>query len=126
MNQEKYYERPPGVGSREGSLKETFDNSSGSFYEYPLEVWDEKTCKKWSKHNPADYWGARGPKGQINHHSSHYAEYGQIRYFNGGCVREGKWYQGEARPLPIINEKYEFYHLHSWGLIIRLKQLTRK
>ena len=98
------------------------DNYPKTYYEYPQETWDEKTCRKWSKHNPADHWGNRRPRGLINHIGSHEAEYGQVHEYNGGCVREGKWYQGELRPLPIIHEKYEFYPLQTWGLTIRLKQ----
>lgn len=97
------------------------------YYEYPQETWDEKTCKKWAKYSPpADHWGNKDPKGLINHVGSHGAEYGQVRKYNGGCVREGKWYPGEIRPLPVIHEDYEFYYLNSWGLMIRPKTEGRK
>lgn len=126
MAEEKYYEYPPGVDSKKGSLKRTFDNQDETYYRYPQETWDEKTCKKWSRHSLPDNWGNREPKGLINHIGSHRVEYGQVREYNGGCIREGKWYQGEIRPLPIIHEKYEFYHLTNWGLTIRLKQIKEE
>jgi len=93
-----------------------------TYYEYPQETWDEKTCEKWANYAPKDPWGNKPPKGLINNIGSHRAEYGQVHEYNGGCMREERWYDGEIRPLPLIHEDYEFFYLNSWGTTIRRKQ----
>ena len=93
-----------------------------TFYVHPQETWDEKTCKKWANKPRAYYGDRRSPKGLISPCSSAYAVYGKILEYNGGCVREGKWYHGEFNPLPVIDEKYEFEDMFSWGIVIKLKQ----
>lgn len=84
------------------------------FYTYPQETWTAAQCEKACKHSA---YG--GPKGLIASSSAPYAGYGTCIRFNGGCVREGKWYAGEQRPLPIIPEGYYFERVSSWGLFIR-------
>ena len=48
--------------------------------------------------------------------------FGEIRY-NGGCERDGEWWQGENRPLPKIAEGFEIVVVLSWGWrIVKKKQ----
>lgn len=84
------------------------------FYTHPQETWTVKQCEKMIKQR---LYG--GPKGMVCADSSPYVNYGSCVRFNGGCVREGKWYPGEQKPLPILPEGYEFYRVTSWGLFIQ-------
>lgn len=90
-------------------------------YVHPQETWTETKCKQAAAHAPADHWGNKPPKGLINADSSPYPRYGQTRTFNGGRVINGKWYQSERVPYPIIPDTYEIVHLSSWGDRIQLK-----
>lgn len=84
-------------------------------YQHKPEVWDEKTCAKKARHRHKDGMGTPYPfLGYIGSH------YGEVRY-NGGCEREGQWWQGENRPLPIIPDTYEIIHKPTWGYVIRKK-----
>ena len=79
-------------------------------YKHSAEVWDEKKCQKMVKHRAKDGLGTPYPfKGYIGS-----TKYGLVRY-NGGCVREGKWYAGENFPLPKIPKKYKIIHVPTWG-----------
>lgn len=51
-------------------------------------------------------------RGYIGNH------YGAVRY-NGGCTRNGVWYQGEFFRLPIVHQDYEIIHVPTWGYRIR-------
>lgn len=90
-------------------------------FTHPQETWDEKECAKRAKYAPADHWGNKPPKGIIASDSSSYPQYGQTKRYNGGCERNGEWFEAESVPLPIIPASYEFHHLLSWGRIIRKK-----
>jgi len=95
-----------------------------STYIHKQETWSEAECMKRARHAPKDHWGNRPPPGLINHSASSYPEYGQTVRFNGGCVREGEWYQAEAVPLPVIPDGWEFVPLCSWGPRIQRKEET--
>ena len=89
-------------------------------FENKPEVWDAKRCAKAAKHRAADGMGTKqNRKGYIGCTTSPYG-YGIHRY-NGGCIRNGEWYQGENNPLPIIDDAYEIFHVTTWGYYIRLK-----
>lgn len=85
-------------------------------YQHPQEIWDETTCaKKARKKSPYAPF-----KGYLGSFSAQPPAYGKVRY-NGGCIREGKWWQGEERPLPIVHENYEIVVIRSWGWRIKKK-----
>ena len=84
-------------------------------YEHPAEVWDAARCKRAAARRAKDGLNTPYPfKGYIGNH------YGIVRY-NGGCDRAGQWWQGENRPLPIIDPAYEFVNRPTWGWQIRKK-----
>lgn len=92
-----------------------------TLFQNPPEVWDAKKCAKAAKHHHRDGLGTRMDcPGLIGHDSDPYG-YGEHHY-NGGCVRDGAWWQGENKPLPRIHEDFELYHVLSWGWFIRRKQ----
>lgn len=79
------------------------------------ETWDEKTCIKKAKHIHKDGLGTPYPfLGYIG------SNFGEIRY-NGGCIRENEWYQGENFPFPVIHKDFEIFVICSWGYFIRKK-----
>ena len=98
----------------------------GKYYRYPQETWDEAKCKKMAGFAPADHWGNRPPKGLINDYSSAYPAPGLRHRYNGGCVRDGDWWEGEEAPLPIIHPDYEIVPLSSWGDRIQRKSEPTK
>lgn len=93
-----------------------------SIYIHKQEVWSEKKCERQARRAPKDAWGNPPPKGIVSHSGSAHVQYGETIRFNGGCIRNGEWYEGEYKPLPIIPDTYEIVPLSSWGLIIRKKQ----
>lgn len=93
-----------------------------SIYVHPQETWDEAKCDKAARYAPKDHWGNRPPKGIISRSGSAHVQYGETLRFNGGCVRDGEWYEGERKPLPIIPDTYEIVTLSSWGLRIQRKK----
>jgi hypothetical protein len=90
-------------------------------YVHPQEKWDEAYCRKRARSAPPDHWGNKPPIGLISRAGSPYPTYGQRICYNGGCIREGEWYQSEEIPLPIIPDTYEFVTLLSWGTRIQKK-----
>lgn len=85
------------------------------YYIHPVEVWDKKTCKAKANHVATDGLGTKYPfKGYIGSGTDVYFPYGKTT-FNGGCVREGKWYQGEIRPLPQVASGFVIKRVPSWG-----------
>lgn len=92
---------------------------SAPLYQNKPEVWDEKTCARKAKRRAKDGLGTPYPfKGYIGSTTSN--QFGEIRY-NGGCIRDGEWWQGENKPLPTIHEDYEIVHVPTWGYRIRKK-----
>jgi len=90
-------------------------------YQHPVEVWDEAKCAKLAKHTAKDGMGTPYPfKGYLGSSASIPPRFGPIRY-NGGCVRDDKWYQGENRPLPEVHEDYEIVKVPTWGWRIKRK-----
>lgn len=85
-------------------------------YQHPQEIWDEKKCKKAANYTAKDGLGTRYSfKGYYSHTI-------EVRY-NGGCIRNGEWYQGERKPLPKLAEGYAWYYRRTWGWqIIKVKE----
>jgi len=115
------YERP----IEDASIPQSYIDDP-EIYVYPQETWDEKECAKRARYAPKDHWGNRPPAGIIAGEGSPYCGYGRYVRWNGGCVRDGKWYKAEFMPLPIIPDSYEFYYKSSWGRCIRKKELATK
>lgn len=91
------------------------------FYIHPQEVWDKEKCEKMAKRRAKDGLGTPYPfKGYIGNYLSAYSGYGKIRY-NGLCFRNGEWYNGEIRPLPLVADGYEIVEVPRWGYRIRRK-----
>lgn len=79
-------------------------------YQHPAEVWTAAKCAKEVKKVATDGMGTPYPfKGYIGD-----SKYGEKRY-NGGCVREGEWYEGEYFPLPIVPKGYKIIRVRTWG-----------
>ncbi len=90
-------------------------------YQHPQETWDKAKCEKLAKYRHVDGYGTKqSRKGYLGSSASIPPAYGPIRY-NGGCEREGQWYQGENRPLPKVHEDFEIVYILSWGWYLRKK-----
>jgi len=76
--------------------------ANDELYTHQVEVWDAKKCAQFSKRRSADAYGTKDPFP------------GWTNLYNGGCVREEKWYKGEVIPLPEVAEGYEFIQELSW------------
>ncbi len=85
-------------------------------YQNPQQTWDAKKCEKLAKRWRKDGLGTKSHLQGMLHDGEvgHYAHGMTVRY-NGGCVREDKWWQGEEWKLPIIPENFEIVHVPTWG-----------
>ena len=80
-------------------------------YQHPQETWSEAKCARLVNRTVKDGLGTPYPfKGYI-----HDKEAGYIQRYNGGCSRDGEWYQGEERKDPILAEGYEIVVVSTWG-----------
>lgn len=85
------------------------------YYTHPQETWDEKKCRKAANHTAKDGMGTPYPfKGYIG---SHQTGYGKTKY-NGGTTINGKWYQGEIKPLPQVTTGFKIITVPTWGFRI--------
>jgi len=92
---------------------------SDAYFVHPQEVWDLSTCEKKAKYTAKDGLGTPYPfKGYIGSETSIPPAFGKIRY-NGGCVHNGQWYEGEIRPLPSVAPGYEIVRVPRWGWQIK-------
>lgn len=93
-------------------------NRNSPLYQHPQEIWDKKTCEKAANHLAKDGLGTPYPfKGYIGSSGgfpAYSSVYGTVRY-NGGCERDGQWWQGENRPLPKVADGFEIVFVRSWG-----------
>jgi hypothetical protein len=79
------------------------------YYTEKQEDWDEAKCRKMSRRVARDGLGTKYPwPGYIGSH------YGRTRY-NGGCVRDGQWYEGVEYLLPKVCEGFEIIQVPTWG-----------
>ena len=85
-------------------------------YQHPQQTWDAKKCEKLAKRRTTDGMGTPYPfKGYLHlGELGHYAHGISVRY-NGGCVRDGEWWQGEEWPLPKLAEGFEIVTVPTWG-----------
>lgn len=89
--------------------------ANGEIFCHPQETWNEAKCAKLARRYARDGLGTKYPfPGYLGSSASIPPKYGEIRY-NGGCSHDGKWYQGEFFPLPIIPDTYEIIVVRTWG-----------
>lgn len=85
-------------------------------YVHKQDIWSEAECRKRSRYNPPNAYGDKNPwPGLISGSADPYAGYGHTVRYNGGCIRDGEWYDGESKPLPKIPETYRFVYRPTWG-----------
>lgn len=90
-------------------------NMRAPLYHYPQETWSVEKCEKLAKAIATDGLGTPYPfRGFLGAHSGIPPRFGDIRY-NGGCVHDDEWYQGEHRPFPILPEGFEIISVPTWG-----------
>ena len=99
-------------------------NYDSPLFQHPQETWDNKKCAKVAKSNPKNAFGDAYGKGYIGSSASIPPAYGKIRY-NGGCERNGEWWQGENRPFPKVAEGYEIISITGRGWFLRKKGETK-
>jgi hypothetical protein len=97
--------------------------NKGCYYERSQEVWDAAKCAKAANRTATDSLGTPYPfKGYIESTTGYPCiSYGQHRY-NGGCIRNDEWYEGEIIPLPKVSAGFEIIHVPTWGYRIIRKQ----
>jgi len=84
-------------------------------FEYPPEVWDMAKREKKAKHLATDGMGTPYPfRGYIGSSACRPSTYG-VEIYNGGCVHNNEWYNGENRPLPVIAKGFKIVVMPSWG-----------
>lgn len=87
------------------------------FFKHPCETWDEKKCHRLSRRIAKD---GLGTKYSFRGYIGGFGSYG-TREYNGGCTREGEWYDGEIFPLPELPDGYEIVVVPTWGYRIQKK-----
>lgn len=95
-------------------------NPNLPLFQHPQEVWDAAKCEKIAKTNPKNAFKDGYGKGYMGSSASIPPAYGEIRY-NGGCERNGEWWQGENRPLPQVADGFEIVSISSRGWFLRKK-----
>lgn len=82
---------------------------AAKLYQNPAQKWDAAKCAKMANATAKDGLGTPYPfKGYVG------SNFGEFRY-NGGCVRDGQWWQGETLPLPEVAKGYKIVHVQTWG-----------
>jgi len=85
------------------------------YFQHPAETWNKQKCEKIANSIAKDGLGTPYPfRGYIGSSTSTPPKYGSVRY-NGGCIRNEEWYQGEFFPLPIIHDSFEIIFVPTWG-----------
>jgi hypothetical protein len=84
-------------------------------YHHPKEKWSHSKCAKAAKHLATDGLGTPYPfKGYLGSSVALPAHFGTTIY-NGGCVRNDKWYHGEHFPLPELAPGFKIIVVPTWG-----------
>jgi hypothetical protein len=88
-------------------------------YKHKRETWSSEKCRKLANTTQKDGMGTPYPfKGYIpGSGGSLPARFGRTIY-NGGCVRNGEWYNGEEFPMPKLAKGFKIERVPSWGLRI--------
>jgi hypothetical protein len=88
------------------------DNSL-PLYQHPQQTWNASKCKRLANRTARDGLGTKHHyKGHI--YAGELGFIGGVRY-NGGCVINGRWYQGEEHKLPILAKGFKFVIVPTWG-----------
>jgi hypothetical protein len=81
-----------------------------TYYEYPQEVWDEKKCQEALKHVWKDGMGTpfTSCKGVFHFEP-------ETIVYNGGCIHDGKWFNGEIKRKPKLADGYSWRYIPTWN-----------
>lgn len=71
-----------------------------TYFTKPAPVWDEKKCQEETRRVYSILPSVE-------------------KVYNGGCVHDGEWYDGERNPLPVIPSGWEWHYVVSWGWHVR-------
>jgi len=78
-------------------------------YKNEREIWDEDECKRMTRRLAKDGMGTPYPeRGMVP-----WVKCGVIRY-NGGCTRQGEWYEAEEFFLPKLAEGFIWVYRPTW------------
>lgn len=73
--------------------------SKRGFYKHPRKELTTTECTFMAKQRPRDGYGAKHPfPGLFTPSGSAYHQPGKLTPYNGGCVRDDRWYPGEFTP----------------------------
>lgn len=87
----------------------TYDEAPESYFHHAPEVWDKARCEKAVKHTARDGCGTPYPfKGSFPE-----VKCGPVRY-NGGCIRNDTWYEGEHFSLPVLAPGFKWVSRPTW------------
>ena len=81
------------------------------YYNHKPDIWSASKCARLAKANPKNALGTSDGIGYVGHLFGHYAHGSGTIDYNGGCIRNGQWYDGEHFPLPIIASGYELVRI---------------
>ncbi len=79
-----------------------------SIYKHKPARWDLKKCKRLVKRKRKDAYGTE------DHLQGFLSEEFGIKKYNGGCIREGKLYNGEYFPFPELADGFEIVYEPTW------------
>lgn len=82
---------------------------SDNIYRHPSVTWTRQQCARLAKRVCSDAYGTKDPMPGLLH-----MDFG-LHAYNGGCIRDGKHYDAEYIPLPIVPEPYAIVHEPYWG-----------
>ena len=99
--------------------------NKGKYWKPEPEVWDEKKCAKVAKKRGRDGYGTRHPYPGLVQASGAVGGYGKTKY-NGGCVRDGDWWEGEDIPFPVIPKEYCYVYRSMWGTYLMRREDAEK
>lgn len=89
-----------------------------SIYYHPQETWDEDKCAQivgsFARDPAGTLLPVRGLIGYPASRSNYGSRYGRVVY-NGGCEREGRHWDGEEFPFPILPAGYSVRMADGWG-----------
>lgn len=92
-------------------------------YRHPRERWSKAKCQKLARRIAKDGLGTPYPwpgylhPGEIGHYV-----FGLTVKYNGGIVKNGRWYAGEEWQLPLLPKGFEIVRVTNWGYrIIEVK-----
>ena len=88
-------------------------------YQHKTPKWDAQKCAKMAKKIARDGLGTPYPFRGFLHAPT---PLGWTVRYNDGCIRDGKWWQGETFHLPKVAKGFEIVNVPTWGF--RIKTVT--